>query len=122
MKIIIRVFYFIATFFLISSCSGDENNEPQTECNFVNFKYYNNEQDLLGEMSEKYIVIASDTINKNDLITSLIQSKEYFDQNYEYQINQQRRYKYKYIALKLISKKSCIEITNIISDLEQSNI
>ena len=122
MKTIIRVFYFITIIFLISSCSRDENDEPQTECDFVNFKYYNNEQDLLGEMSEEYIVIASDTINNNDLISSLIQSKEYLDQDYEYVINQQSSYKYKYIALKLISEKNCIEITNIISDLEQSNI
>ncbi len=122
MKSIIRIIYLITITFLILSCNKDDNNEQQTECDFVNFKYYNNEQDLLGEMSEEYIVIAFDTINNNNLITTLIQSKDYFDQNYEYEINQQGNYKYKYIALKLTSVMNCIEITNIISDLEQSEI
>lgn len=120
MKVVIRIFYFIALFFFITSCNEDENKEVQTKCNFVNFKYYNSEQDLLGEMSEEYIVIAFETINNNDLIASLIQSKEYLDQNYEYVINQQEDYKY--IVLKLISENNCIEITNIITDLEQNEI
>lgn len=93
MKTIIKVFYFITICFLISSCKRDKNDESQTECDFVSFKYYNNEQYLLGEMSEEYIVIASDTINNNDLIYSLIQSKEYLDQNYEYTINKHSNYK-----------------------------
>ena len=122
MKTLIRIFYLTTIIFLISSCSGDESVEPQTECDFVNFRYYNNEQYLLGEMSEEYIVIASDTINSNDSISSLIQSKDYLNQDYEYVINHQSSYKYKYIALKLISEKDCIEITNILSDLKESNI
>jgi len=122
MKTIIRISYFVAILFLISSCNKDETNELQSECNFVNFKYYNNEQDLLGEMSKEYIVIASDTINENSLITSLIQSKDYFDQSYDYIINQEANYKYKYVALKLNTEKNCSEITNIISDLKQSSI
>lgn len=120
MKVVTRIFYFIALFLLIISCTEDDNKEEQTACNFVNFKYYNNEQDLLGEMSEEYIVIAFETINNDDLIASLIQSKEYLDQNYDYIINQLEGYKY--IALKLISENNCIEITNVIADLEQSEI
>ncbi len=122
MKTIIRVIYLITLIITTSSCSVNENNDPQTECEFVNFKYYNNEQDFLGEMSKEYIVIASDTTNSDDLINSLIQSKDYLDQNYEYVINHLSHYKYKYIALKLNSEKNCIEITDILSDLKESNI
>jgi len=116
------VFFFITIFSFFLSCDNDESPEQLTTCNFVNFKYYNNEADFLGEISKEYIVIASDTINNTNTITSFIQSKAYFDTNYDYVITQDIGYKYKYMALKLDTEKNCFEITNILTDLKQSSI
>jgi len=107
---------------MVSSCSNNENNEPLTECNYVGFKYYQGEQDQLGEMSKEYILIASDTINSDNSIISLVQSKGYLDQNYEFKITKYDHYKYKQVAVKLNFERNCQEITEIISDIKQNSI
>ena len=113
---------FLLLLIIISSCSNNENNELLIECNFVGFKYYHGEQDQLGEMSKEYILIAFDTINSDNSIISLIQSKGYLDQNYEFKITEYDHYKYKQVVVKLNFERNCQEITEIISDIKQNSI
>lgn len=104
---------------LISSCCKEPT---QSTCDFINFKYYKNAQDYLGELSNEYLLIAVDTIFSNAEIRNFISKVNNFDQNYNYTIHTVGQQKFKEIPLKLSSSKSCEEITQIISELEQEAI
>lgn len=122
----------LATLFLsllITSCSKKDEPEPKAEtefvqnsCDFINFKYYNGNQDDLGYLSNNYILIAVDTIYNDSIIQSFISTLNQFDQSYNYTIHTPGQYKFKEIPLKLNSSKNCEEITQIISELEQQTI
>ncbi|HIP47606.1 MAG TPA: hypothetical protein EYG92_01370 [Lutibacter sp.] len=112
----------LTSLFVISSCRENESNEPTVTCNFVDFRYYHDEQVSIGEMSNEYILLASDTINSDFLITSLIESKDYFDKTYDYEIVKPSNYKYKHIVVKLNTESNCIKITKFMQDLELSSI
>ncbi|TXD83224.1 hypothetical protein ESY86_13620 [Subsaximicrobium wynnwilliamsii] len=104
-------------------CSSDNETEPvQSSCNFINFKYYNGTQDLLGVMSNEYILIAVDTTYNESEIQNFITTIDVIDQNYNYTIQTSGQYKFKEIPLKLNTSKDCEEITQIISDLNQNTI
>lgn len=110
---------------LITSCSKDKDPEPiQGSCDFVDFLYYESGKFDLGELSNDYVLIAVDTTYSDNEIKNFISTEIQFDQNFDYNIlvNTERHYKFKEIALKLISPKSCEEITQFISDLEQHSI
>lgn len=107
----------------IGCTSDDDGNEPiQNSCDFISFKYYNEEQDFLGEMSNEYILIAVDSTYNDSEIENFISSTNIFDQNYNYTINNNSQYKFKEIPIKLNTSKTCEEITQIISNLNQNNI
>jgi hypothetical protein len=91
-------------------------------CEFIDFKYYNDTQDYLGEMSNDYLLIGIDTIYNDIQIQSFISTLPQFDQTYNYSIHHSGNYKFKEIPLKFTSSKSCGEITQIISDIEQNQI
>jgi len=104
-------------------CSNDDEAEPtQSNCDFINFKYYNGTQDFLGEMSNEYILIAVDTTYSDNETENFISTTNIFDQNYNYNIHNISQYKFKEIPLKLNSSKNCEEITQIISELNQNTI
>jgi len=114
---------------LITSCSKEDKPGPKTEtefiqnsCDFINFKYYNGNQQDLGYLSNDYILIAVDTINNDSVIQYFVSTLNQFDQSYNYTIYTSGQYKFKQIPLKLSSSKNCEEITQIISDLEQNTI
>ncbi|MBA6153814.1 hypothetical protein [Gelidibacter maritimus] len=90
-------------FFLIAlpliSCSNDEAEINQGPCDFINFKYYNGSQDVLGEMSNDYVLIAVDSISLDHEIENLISTLSTFDQNYDYLIHKVVNYKFKEIPL-----------------------
>lgn len=101
-----------------SSCKENDDSITPT-CDFVNFKYYNGEQDFLGELSNNYIVIGVDLIYSDTQIKNFISSINQFDQSYSYTIHKTTSYKFKIVPLRLNSPKTCEEITQIIADLEK---
>lgn len=109
--------------FLLASCTDDgENDNLQSSCNYINFRYYNGTKDYLGELSNDYLLIACDTTYTDNEIQDYISTESYFDQNYDYTIYTHSNYKFKEIPLKLKSSKNCEELTSIISDLQQNSI
>ena len=110
---------------LFTSCSKDKDSEPiQGSCDFVDFLYYESGKFDLGELSNEYVLIGVDTTFNDNEIRNFISAEPQFDQNFDYNIrlNPDGLYKFKEIALKLNSPKSCEEITQLIFDLEQNSI
>lgn len=108
--------------FIMLSCKKEEPTEVAVTCNFADYRYYYNDQISTGEMSNEYILLASDTINSNSLISSLINSKDYFDKTYDYTIIENVNYQYKHIVVRLNAESDCVQLTRIILDLELSPI
>ncbi len=107
----------------ITGCSNNNDTDPiQNSCDFINFKYYDETQDYLGELSNDYILIGIDTTYSDNEIRTFISTVNQFDQDYEYIIHNSGQYKFKEIPVKLNSSNSCKQITQIISDLEQNEI
>ncbi len=109
--------------FLFARCIDESGNENlQSSCDYIDFRYYNGTEVYLGELSNDYLLIACDTTYTNNEIQEFISTESYFDQNYDYEIYTQANYKYKEIPLKLKSSKNCEELASIISDLQQNSI
>lgn len=107
---------------LFTSCEKDDDTTPQSSCYFIDFKYYNGEQDNLGELMNNYILVGVDTMYSGSQIQDFISTVNQLDQNYDYTIHTAAQYKFKEIPLKLKSSKTCEEITQIISELTQNTI
>ncbi len=108
--------------FLISCSNDDGTNLDQNSCDFINFKYYNGAKDILGDMSNEFILIAIDTSFNDNEIEKFIATIDVVDQNYDYTVQTIAKYKFKEIPLKFNTSKSCEEITEIISDLNKNEI
>ena len=106
---------------LIFSCDRTDHID-KLPCNYIDFKYYNDEPDPLGEMSGDYILFGSDSSNSDKSIRDYIKSKNYFNHYFDFEIYKLNRYKYKYGILKLSKTCSCDEITWILDDLEQNQV
>lgn len=111
----------LLSLFMFSSC-GINDNEDVLLCNFIDYKYYQNEKQFLGVMSGDYILIGSDTSNSDDAIKSFIKSIEYFDHNYNFTIEKYSAYRYKQIVQKFKTTQSCFEITKIMNELKKNRI
>lgn len=107
---------------LFTSCRKDDDITPQGSCNFIDFKYYNGIQDNLGELQNNYILVGVDTTYSNGQIQSFISTVNQIDQDYAYTIHTSAQYKFMEIPLRLTSSKTCEEITQIISEVEQNTI
>src|SRR5690606_21601875 len=96
---ILSVFIFAL---FITGCSNNNDTDPiQNSCDFINFKYYDETQDYLGELSNDYILIGIDTTYSNNEIRNFISTVNHFDQGYEYIIHNSGQYKFKEIPVKL---------------------
>ena len=116
-----KIFLFVFLLILIS-CKKSDDPIPHGNCDFVDFKYYKGEQDYLGKLQNNYILIGVDTSYSENQIRSFILTIDYFDQNYAYTIYNAGQYKFKEIPVRLKSAKTCEQITQIISELEQKTI
>ena len=111
----------IAFAVLFTSCVK-EDVTPMGECGFTDFKYYQGEQDFLGEMSNHYILLGVDTAHNDNQIHEFISTVKDLDRNYSYTVHTFPRYKFKEIPLRLQSFKTCGQIGYIIAELEQNEI
>ncbi len=107
---------------LIGCEKDDDTNNVQNHCDFIDFKYYNGTKDFLGELSNDYILIGVDSQYNDREMQDFFSTVNQFDQSYDYTIHTIAQYKFKEIPLKFNSPKTCEEITQIISDLEQNAI
>ncbi len=96
----------------------DEPNIGKLECNYTSFKYYKNESIPLGEMSGDYILFGIDSSNSDDVIRNYIKSKDYFDQDYYFNISKYREF----LIVKLTRTCDCQEVAWIINEAQQSSI
>jgi hypothetical protein len=111
--------FIILLFIFASSCHKESD---KFMCNYTDFYYYQNEPYSIGKMSEEYILIGTDTSNSDNAIESFIKSNNYFDQDYDFEINTYNNYKYKQITLKLSKTQNCSVITNLLSEIEKNEI
>ncbi len=117
----LKIVLFLAFAFAVG-CT-DENDLPlPLSCDFVDFKYYDNSQDFLGERSSEYLIIGVDTTFTDIEINNLVSTLSQFDQNYNFEIHKSGIYKYKEIPLKFNSPKTCEETTQIINLLNQNTM
>lgn len=101
-----------------NSRTPHKSQTQEASCDFIGFKYYSGTQDTLGELENNYILLGIDSIYSDNQIRNFISTISEFDQNYDYNINKSN-YKYKEIPLRLDTAKTCEQITQLISDLEQ---
>jgi hypothetical protein len=108
-----------------SACDKKElgkDSVKEKPCNFINFKYYQNEKLHLGELAGDFIIVGIDSNYDDKLIQNLVKSKDYFDHQYDFKINRHSHYPYKYIALKLNRVYACNSIAWIIDDMKKSTL
>ena len=110
----------ILNLLFINCNNSDETN--QGNCNFIDFKYYNETQNNLGKMSTDYLIIGIDTTYSDNQIELFISKLNQFDSTYNYTTYHNERYKFKEIPLKFNASKNCTEITQIITNLKQNQI
>jgi len=107
----------------VTVVSCDKNNDfDELQCNFVDFKYYHDEPSFLGEMSNDFVLVGSDSANSDNFIQEFVKTKDYLDQSYDFEILKDNNYPYKYFGLKLKNTSSCQEIASIINDLKENSI
>lgn len=107
---------------LLVSCNQMEEDLLQGRCDYVDFKYFSDEQVFLGEMSSDYLFVGIDSAFSDDDIRLFISGFDKFDQSYNLNISLSPSLGIKHVLLKFENSKSCNQITQIISDLEQYNM
>ena len=105
----------IGTVIISCSSNDDDTENIQNSCDFIDFKYYNNTQYYLGEMSNDYLLIGIDLSYTDAQIHLFISSLTEFDQSYNYTTHLSGQYQFKEIPLKFTNSKNCKEITQIIT-------
>lgn len=106
----------------MTSCSSDDNATVIAyECDFPEFRYMKGERDYISELSEDYLLVAVDTTYSENQILNYLSSLEFLDQDSPYFLPPEYGY-LNYITLKFSEAKSCEEITQIIAELNQSEV
>ncbi len=120
MKNIVLSFFVLGL--ILSSCNESVDKPILDECNFVNFKYYKGKKEVLGEMSNHYLLIGIKRTYTNEEIREYIAKLDQFEQSFNYQIYDVASYGFKEIPLQLKDSKTCNEITQIISKMKKDEI
>lgn len=106
---------------LFVACEDEDGDGViQLDCDYVDFKYYNDQPYFLGNMSGDYIFIGFDGSASDTDIANYISGVSLFDQTYSYTLKTSTNYPYKYTVLKFTSAKSCEIMGLAIAFIEQS--
>lgn len=104
-----------------AGCKKDCNDSQS--CEFVNYKYYYDKKDTFGILQNNYITMGIDSAVSEKGIRDFVAGIDDFDHSYNYKIyGASPRYRYKEVALRLSSAKSCEEITRLIHRLKENEI
>ncbi len=99
-----------------------EGGLPPADCDLLNFKYYNDAEYDLGNVSDLYLMLACDGDASTQQIEDLVASMSFFDQDYTYEIREDENYPFQYMALKFDERKSCEQIVLAKAALEEQEI
>ncbi len=114
--------YVIGLICIISVISGCDKDSQKSECDFTDAYYYQGSLNVIGEISEEYILIGSDSSNTDESIRAFVASNKKIDQDYFIKIKRFSNYQYKQVVLKLKKRFNCGRITKIIEDIEQDEV
>lgn len=106
----------------MTSCSSDDSaTVMEYECDFPEFRYMKGEKDYISELSADYLLVGVDTTYNENQILNYLSSLEYLNPDAPYFFVSEYTYNHlHYITLKFGVSKTCEEITQIITELEQN--
>ena len=117
---------YVFGFILLSvlSCTDAKNELDNFDegCGFQSFYYYDDSQQPIRELSSEYLLIGSDTSNREDRLIEFINQNNNFKNISLSEINHYLNYRYNLVAVKFRRSKNCKEITSMVKLLEKENL
>ncbi len=113
------MFVFAVLALAFTSCKKDNTDEALVPCEFVDFRYYGDHVQTIGELSPDYLLVGIDESTSRDEFEELISDLELLDHSYspvgDLIIGSNNHMH----VVKTKDSKSCEELTGIIQELEQ---
>lgn len=108
----------------ILSCSDADNEFGNNDkgCGYQGFYYYDDSQQPIGELSSEYLLIGSDTTNREDWLIEFINQNNNFENISLSDINHYSNYRYNLAVVKFRRSKNCKQMTSIIEMLEEESL
>ncbi|TDO25371.1 hypothetical protein [Sediminibacterium goheungense] len=111
-------FSLLLFFLVFIGCGKDDMyNEADRFCNFKGYYYPNNVANLIGELSNDYIMLGFDSIYNESEIRKFISAEAEFDQQYNYKLLGKD-----FAVLKFNTPKTCSAIAAFIAKMQKSPI
>ncbi len=93
------------------------NNETDRSCSFKGYYYRNDSANVIGELSNDYIMLGFDSIYNESEIRQFISAEADFDQQYNY-----RLFGKDFAVLKFNKPKTCLALRDFIAKMQKSPI
>jgi hypothetical protein len=108
---------------ILSCCDIDnEFGNNYDGCGYQGFYYYDGSQQPIGELSSEYLLIGSDTTNRDDRLIEFINQNSNFENISLSDINHYSNYRYNLANVKFRRSKNCKQMTSIIEMLEEESL
>lgn len=93
------------------------NNEADNICSFKGYYYHNDSSNIIGELSNEYIMLGFDSLYSESEIRKFISAEADFDQQYNYKL-----FGEDFAVLKFSKPKTCLAIAAFIAKMQKSHI
>lgn len=108
----------VLLFLLFISCDKDDiNKQADKSCSFKGYYYHNDSANLIGELSNDYIMLGFDSLYKESEIKQFIAAEADFDQQYNYKL-----FGKDFAVLKFTKPKTCLALRDFIVKMQKSPI